>query len=135
MKVFTLYLTKEMREHFNRLEPYVAEIYVAHFIVELIRSFSPDIPEANRQCIRDYVREMAYNYYEEEATYAEEDGAMETIRMDCFFEAVDVAYEIAAMLVKHYDIFDVFTPREINDVSFSLTHYDEHCGMIVIEAE
>ena len=135
MFVFTLYLDRRACELFERVDPYIGEYYIGFFIVELFAAFEPGTPDINKQVIVDYVKEMAYSYYEDLSDEAEENGVKETIRLDCFYEAVDIAYEIAERLVKQYDIFTVVSAKGMKKPSFLLSNHDYDNHVLVVEVE
>ena len=132
---FTLYLDRQSREWFNRVNPYVGEYYIGFFVVELFPAFRPGIADINKQVAVDFVKETAYSYYEEEAERAEENGVEETIKLDCFIDAVDIAYDIAERLMKQYDIFGIASANGFHDPSFMLVNHDFDNHVLIVEVE
>ena len=135
MVTFTIYLNTEMREHLERLQPYVSEYFVSFFIVELMKAFQPGLNPTVKQVYIDDVMEMAYQFWEEDSEAAREEGVMEEVSLDCFYEGVNVGCDIVELILKRHDIFGVLEGLDIHEPSFSLVDYNYDNHILVIEGE
>lgn len=135
MVTFTIYLNTEMREHLERLQPYVSEYFVSFFIAELMKAFQPGLNPTVKQVYIDDVMEMAYQFWEEDAEAAREEGVQEQIALDSFYEGVNVGCDIVELILRRYDIFGVLEGLDVLEPSFSLVDYDYSNHILVIEGE
>lgn len=135
MVTFTIYLNAEMREHLERLQPYVSEYFLAFFIAELMKAHQPGLNPIQKQVYIDEVMEMAYQFWEEDSEAAREEGVQEQICLDSFYEGVNVGCDIVELILKRYDIFGVLEGLDILEPTFVLVDFDYTNHILVIEGE